>query len=973
MAADAGSSTAALTSHFDRLGEGILIVDHEWRVVYVNAEAGRLVRHTWGGAPLTPGVVLWDRVPVLAGSAMAAAIRRAADEQVACLREVGVADGTGGLEVRIDPSADGVVLLLRDISERWAPAQRERRLEEELATLAAAKAANEESIRLFEERFRALVESVDDVVFRLDREQRCVMIFGRWLQREGLRPEWFLGRTSREIAGMNDPDAHEAANRRALAGESFVYDWTLQSRHGLRHMQTSLAPVRGSDGAVIGIVGVGRDITARVTAEQEIQRLNTDLQRRAEQQRFLAEASRTLASSLDYAATLAGVARLAVPRLADYCIVDLVDADGGAVRVEFAHVDRDKEQRLAHVVRRYPPVPDWPAHPISEVLRTGEPALLPEISADAREAMARSPEQRAYLQELAPVSMMALPLRAHERTLGVLSFGYAESRRTYGPDDLGLARELADRAALAVENAQLYRAAQIELAERRRVEDHLSRWASIFEHAGWGVAISSPSGDRIEAVNPAYARMHGYPPEALIGRPVEELYAPAARAALPRHYQAALEQGHYTYESVHLRADGTEFPVLVDVTVVRDAAGRPLYRAANIQDITERRRAEEQLRQAQKMDAVGRLAGGVAHDFNNMLMIIMGFSDFLATSLEPDDPRRADAEEIRHAADRAAVLTRQLLAFGRQQVLQREVVDLNAVVTGFERMLRPILGEAIQLVIRLSPRLGGVVADQGQLEQVLTNLVLNARDAMPGGGRLEIETYDREFAEGEAYREVGIDLPPGPYVMLTVSDSGQGMDAAVRSRLFEPFFTTKSASQNSGLGLATVYGIVTQFGGSIWVDSEPGRGSRFTVCLPRAGESPRTDAPVAVDVPRGGSETLLLVEDEDAVRSLTSRVLTDQGYRIVEAANGREALEAFVRSGNTVDLVVTDIVMPEMGGPELAERVREIRPGTPVVFISGYSEGERPGAAAPLLEKPFSPDRLIRWVRQALDAAGRPR
>jgi two-component system cell cycle sensor histidine kinase/response regulator CckA len=246
-----------------------------------------------------------------------------------------------------------------------------------------------------------------------------------------------------------------------------------------------------------------------------------------------------------------------------------------------------------------------------------------------------------------------------------------------------------------------------------------------------------------------------------------------------------------------------------------------------VQDLTERRRAEEQIRQAQKMEAVGRLAGGVAHDFNNMMMIIMGFSEFLLTTLERSDPRWADADEIRKAAERAMHLTRQLLGFGRQQLVARHVLSLNEVVAGMERMLRPLLGEDIRLVTRLSVGLGGVEADYGQMEQVVMNLALNARDAMRGGGRLTIETLDVDLPEGYAYRQVGLDIPPGPYVMLLVSDTGHGMSPEVKARLFEPFFTTKPVTQNTGLGLATVYGIVAQSGGYIWVDSEPDRGTTF--------------------------------------------------------------------------------------------------------------------------------------------------
>jgi two-component system, cell cycle sensor histidine kinase and response regulator CckA len=408
---------------------------------------------------------------------------------------------------------------------------------------------------------------------------------------------------------------------------------------------------------------------------------------------------------------------------------------------------------------------------------------------------------------------------------------------------------------------------------------------------------------------------------------------------------------------------------------VKDADGQVIYYAVNVQDLTERRRAEEQVRQAQKMEAVGRLAGGVAHDFNNMMMIIMGFSDFLLTTLERDDPRWSDADEIRKAADRAMHLTRQLLGFGRQQLVARHVLSLNDVVSGMERMLRPLLGEDIKLVTRLSADLGGVEADYGQLEQVVMNLALNARDAMRGGGRLTIETLDVDLPEGYAYRHVGLDIPAGRYVMLSVADTGHGMTPEVKARLFEPFFTTKPATQNTGLGLATVYGIVVQSGGYIWVDSEPEKGTAFKICLPMVEtEEDSTVAPPEPVKSRIGHEKILLVEDEDAVRGVAARVLLNQGYTIIQARNGEEALGLMEDLGETLDLVLTDVIMPDISGPALAETLRARWPGLRLLYMSGYamddkmpSEAERGGDC--FLQKPFSAEDLVLKVREVLDAA----
>jgi nitrogen-specific signal transduction histidine kinase/CheY-like chemotaxis protein len=394
-------------------------------------------------------------------------------------------------------------------------------------------------------------------------------------------------------------------------------------------------------------------------------------------------------------------------------------------------------------------------------------------------------------------------------------------------------------------------------------------------------------------------------------------------------------------------------------------------------DITQRIEAEQQVRQAQKMEAVGRFAGGVAHDLNNMMMIIVGFSDFLLSALEGGDPSRSDAEEIRKAADRAMHLTRQLLGFGRHRVVARETLSLNAVVEGMERMLRPLLGEDIFLVTSLSPGLGGVEADYGQMEQVVMNLTLNARDAMTLGGRLTIETADVDFGEGYAYQYLGVEVPAGAYVLLTVSDTGHGMTPEVKAHLFEPFFTTKPTTRNTGLGLATVYGIVVQNGGYIWVDSAPGQGASFKLCFPRvlADEDAGEIAPARPPVTRG-TETVLLVEDEDAVRLLASRVLAEQGYAVHEARNGREALALLERPGHGIDLVLTDVVMPDMGGVELADRVAAAHPNVRIVYMSGYSEGDKlhPGVRQspyPFLQKPFSPESLAVRIRDALDRSSR--
>jgi signal transduction histidine kinase len=382
------------------------------------------------------------------------------------------------------------------------------------------------------------------------------------------------------------------------------------------------------------------------------------------------------------------------------------------------------------------------------------------------------------------------------------------------------------------------------------------------------------------------------------------------------------------------------------------------------------RRAAEQLRQSQKIEAVGRLAGGIAHDFNNILSVILSYGELLLDDMPTTDPRREDIEAIRRAGRQAAELTRQLLAFSRQQVLTLKVLDLNEVVSGANLMLRRLLGETVDLSVRLAPEPAPIRADVGQLDQVVMNLAINARDAMPDGGQLTIETthvvLDAEFAR----QHLGI--APGPHVMLAVSDTGLGMDREVQSRIFEPFFTTKERGKGTGLGLSTVLGIVQQTGGSIWVYSELGQGTTFKVYIPRARGGAAPDVQLPSTTTLRGSETVLLVEDQDEVREVARQILRRLGYEVLEAPSAAEALAIGARPGQRIDLLLTDVVMPQMSGRELAERLVPLRPDLRVLFMSGYTEDAilqhrilESGFA--YLQKPLVPEALGRRVREVLD------
>ena len=404
------------------------------------------------------------------------------------------------------------------------------------------------------------------------------------------------------------------------------------------------------------------------------------------------------------------------------------------------------------------------------------------------------------------------------------------------------------------------------------------------------------------------------------------------------------------------------------VALVRDADGKPDFTIAMAEDVTERKQLEEQLRQSQKLEAIGRLAGGVAHDFNNMLTAIGGYTAFALEHAEDGSPLRADLDEIRKATDRATLLTRQLLAFSRKQVLTPELLNLNGIVVELQSMLRPLIGEDIVLTTQLDPALGPIEADPGQLHQVVMNLVVNARDAMPEGGDLTIETANADVLElGDGAIE------PGRYVTLTVRDGGEGIDEETLGQIFEPFFTTKDSSKGTGLGLATVYGIVKQSGGYVEVESEVGIGSAFTIYLRRVDDGRQHRAePVAVAAPvepspSEAAKRVLVVEDEEVVRGLVRQVLEGQGYVVLVAQDGQEAIELAGR--NTIDVLLTDLTMPNVGGREVAERLRETQPGLKVVYMSGYVEDGLTGALPPatsFLGKPFTFSELTETVRHVL-------
>lgn len=510
--------------------------------------------------------------------------------------------------------------------------------------------------------------------------------------------------------------------------------------------------------------------------------------------------------------------------------------------------------------------------------------------------------------------------------------------------------------------------------ERRRAEHALraseERYRNLFEHANDMIYTHDLRGI-FTSINHKAESLMGYAREDVIGTSVVQFVVPehAARvqASLTRLLQQAQENTICEVEIVC--KDGNRLPLEISLRCMYDA-GKPVGFQGIARDISERRHLEAQLRQAQKMEAIGRLAGGVAHDFNNLLTAILGYSQLIMYRLPPEDPTYEEVAEIEKAGQRAAALTRQLLAFSRKQVLQPQLVNLNQIVTEIEKMLHRMIGEDIELVTALDPSLHSIKADPGQLEQVLMNLAVNARDAMPNGGHLHISTTNIEVQDAQPpyHREI----QPGSYVELKVQDTGIGMDQETQEHIFEPFFTTKELGKGTGLGLSTVYGIITQSNGHIVVTSILGVGTTFSIYLPLADavaeHSPSTPASAR---PLTGAETVLLVEDNEAVRSLVQQVLQRYGYATLAAQNPHDALAICEAHPGSVDLLITDVIMPQLNGPELAQRLMALRPEMQVLYMSGHT-ARALGAynitpETPFLQKPFTPKVFVSKVREVLD------
>jgi two-component system, cell cycle sensor histidine kinase and response regulator CckA len=519
----------------------------------------------------------------------------------------------------------------------------------------------------------------------------------------------------------------------------------------------------------------------------------------------------------------------------------------------------------------------------------------------------------------------------------------------------------------ALSESRLREERELAVAALRTSEE---QYRALFENTPYPMWVFDLDTHKLLAVNGAAIAHYGYRREEFLALRIEDLRPPEDIPELERHLATRPAGYRTTGPWRHRKKDGTIIQVETSGHEIPFAGRRAEF--VVIDDVTERRRLEEQFRQAQKMEAVGRLAAGVAHDFNNLLTAILGTTDLMIEDVPADHPNREGLLDIRGAAERAAVLTRQLLTFSRQQVVSPRVLRLNELITDLVKLLRRLLGEDVTIATALTPDCGPVKADPGQLEQVIVNLSVNARDAMPNGGRLMLETKNVDL-DGD-YPTERVTIPAGRYVMLAVTDTGTGMDAKTKARIFEPFFTTKPVGKGTGLGLATVYGVVQQSGGYIWLYTEPGHGTSFKIYLPRVDAvETETAAEASLAGVLDGSETVLVAEDEEAVRQIIEKALDAHGYRVLSARDGAEALERASVYAGQIDLLVTDVVMPDMNGRELSRRLVETRPNLRTLYLSGYTDDAilhrgvlQQGVA--FLQKPFSLRMLARKVREVIEA-----
>jgi len=770
--------------------------------------------------------------------------------------------------------------------------------------------------REVEDLYTLLIESCTDyAIFLLDPEG-CITSWNVGAERiKGYSAQEIIGQHFSIFYSAEDITARKPVIALQLAAREGRYHeegWRVRKDGSYIWASVIIAALRDEAGHVRGFAKITRDLTARKMAEEE--------RRQAANERELSRTKALRATEEQFRLLLDSTAEGIVAQdLRGTCVI----CNPAAVRI-LGYDSADEllgkpMHALVHHTR-----PDGSRYPRSECAIHG--AMLTADGAHAEDEVFWQKDGRSV-----PVEYWAYPIRSSGHAIGsVVTF--------------------------------------LDITERRRAQQALEeseiRFRTLTEASFEGIVFAE--GGIIYDANEGFARMFGYSKEEVIGRPALDFVADESVDTVRRRAEQNIEG---RFEAVGKRKDGRK--LFLEVTGKRHIFEGRLARLAALRDVTDRKNLEDSFRHAQKMEAIGRLAGGVAHDFNNLLTVVLTYTDLMLGDLPPGDARAEDLGEIRKASLAAASLTKQLLAFSRQQVIEPRLVNLNDAVAASARMLRRVVGEDINLVTLLSADPARVMIDPGQLEQVIMNLAVNARDAMPTGGTLTLETSIEKLDDG--YANVHWPAVAGEFVMLAVTDTGSGMDEATRARIFEPFFTTKEVGEGTGLGLSTVYGIVKQSRGFVWVYSEPGHGTTFKIYFPLATEGRRSKTPTQqAPVTLHGTETILLAEDAVQVRVATREILKRYGYTVIEAARGDQALKIAETTAGPIHLLLTDVVMPEMSGRVLAERFSEVRPNARVLYMSGYTNDAivRHGVLEPglaYIQKPFSPESLARKIREVLE------
>jgi two-component system cell cycle sensor histidine kinase/response regulator CckA len=791
----------------------------------------------------------------------------------------------------------------------------------------------EQAQREAEERFRSLFENATEGIFQSTTDGRYLSVNPALARMCGFAsPAEMISSVEdlgREIyADPNVRTVFKHLIEKYGAVKDFEYE--VRRRDGAKiWISENAHVVRNPDGEILSYEGTIEDITARKRAELE------------RQVTFEIIHAVNVTDNLDDLLRLIHIALKKV-LYAENCFIALYEPATGMFHFPF-FVDQFDQA---------PPPQRVGKSCTAHVYRTGQAMLIPQRTFDLL-----AEEGKVELVGTPSPSWLGVPLRTPAATIGVLVVQHYEDENAYTERDQEFLGSVGGQIALAIERKR----------SEEKVRESEARLRVLVEQLPAVLWTVDRDLRFTSALGAGFARLKIRPDE-LVGMSLLDYFETADQTFLP----IAAHRRAVAGEPMTFHVEWKSGSYACHVEPLRDSDGQVSGAICMSLDITDRKQLEEQLRQAQKMEAVGRLAGGIAHDFNNLLMVIQGYSDLLVERLPDGDPLRRNAEQIQMASQRASSLTRQLLAFSRKQMLAPKILNVQSVVAEMEKILRRLIGEDVQLETSSAPDLGLIKADRSQIEQVILNLAVNARDAMPQGGRLTIETANVEL--DASYSHPPAVLSPGRYVMLAVTDNGCGMDAETQAHVFEPFFTTKEKGKGTGLGLATVYGVVKQSGGYVWVYSEPGRGTSFKIYLPRIEETAvpaGRDGQKETQIPERGSETILLVEDEKGVRELAREYLASSGYTVIEAEDGHTALELAAMHVGPIHLLLTDVVMPGISGRELAERVGQIRPGIKIIYMSGYTDQAvvHHGILrndAVLLQKPFTLMTLAGKLREML-------